>query len=169
MPNVKLLERRTYNLAFFFGPGLPLGFGNPSGPSATVALLFTAFFFGPSVGGGISVDGRASMATGVLAFGSDLLSPFELTAGIVLEFEDDGDSFGDSSLTTTGAGGWNFCKDLGDSLRVTIKLCLVDFLRGADVVVDLFVEAMMVVVLVLVRSCCCGRRDGVREGGKCFK
>ena len=145
---------------------MPLGFGNPSGPSAAPALLFGAFFLGPSVGGGIKVEGGlASLGTGVLAFESDLLSPFELAAtGIVVEFEEDGDSFnGDSSLTT-GAGGSNCCKSLGDSLRVMIWLCLVDFLRGPVGVVVLFDEAIVVRLLGKCGARSYGRRDGAGKG-----
>lgn len=94
----------TYNLAFFLGPGLPLGFGRPSGVSATPELLFTPFFLGPSVGGGIDEVGTGvPLATGVLDVESGGLSPFELVAtGRVFEVVDaDEDSFeGDSSLTT---------------------------------------------------------------------
>lgn len=94
------------------------------------------------------------------------MSPFELAAtGIVVEFEEDGDSFnGDSSLTTTGAGGSNCCKTLGDSLRVMIWLCLVDFLRGPVVVVGLFDEAIVVRLLGKCRARSYGRRDGAGKG-----
>ena len=86
---------------------------------------------------------------GVLAFESDLLSPFE---GIVVEFED-GDSFdGDSSsLTTTGTVGSNCCKRVDGSLRVTIKLCFVGFLRGPVEGVDLL--GVAIVVRLLGKRC----------------
>jgi hypothetical protein len=102
------------------------------------------------------------VGTGVLAFESDLVSPFELTStGIVVEFEDDGDSFdGDSSLTTTDAGGSNRCKTLDGSLRVTTRLCLVDFFRGPAAVVDLFDEAIVVRLLGMRCARSCGRRKG---------
>lgn len=92
----------TYNLAFFLGPGLPLGFGRPSGVNATPELLFTPFFLGPSVGGGIDDVGTGvPLATGVFDVDSGRLSPFELVAiGRVFEVVDEDSFEGDSSLTT---------------------------------------------------------------------
>lgn len=73
-----LLEICAYNLAFFFGPGLPRGFGNPSGPSAGPAALLTPFFLTISVGGGIDEGPGVEAATGVLVVESGTLSPVGL-------------------------------------------------------------------------------------------
>jgi len=89
------------NLAFFLGPGLPRGFGRPSGVNAT-APLFVPFFLGPSVGGGIDTLGMGvPLATGVFDADGSGLSPFELAVtGRVVEVADDDSFDGDSSLTT---------------------------------------------------------------------
>lgn len=122
----------TYNLAFFFGPGLPLGFGSPSGPSAGPDL-FTPFFLTTSVGGGIEDGTGVPTATGVLVVDSGGLSPFELGAtGSVFETVDEDSFDGDSSLTTfsslTGATA-NFWSCWGDIFSVTIMLTFDDFRR----------------------------------------
>jgi hypothetical protein len=92
----------TYNLGLFLGPGLPRGFGRPSGVNAGPALLFTPFFLGPSVGGGIdNVGTGVPLATGVFDADSGGLSPFELAAtGRVFEVVDEESFEGDSSLMT---------------------------------------------------------------------
>jgi hypothetical protein len=137
----------AYSLAFFLGPGLPLtlGIGSPSGPNATAALLFVPLFLGPSVGGGIKVWGvGVPTATGVLAFDSDLLSPFELAAtGSVLEVEDDGESLtGDGSLSSLISSlmgrGWRGRRSLDDSFNVTMREALFDFRRAFDAAVESF-------------------------------
>jgi hypothetical protein len=81
---------------------LPLGFGRPSGVNAGPALLFTPFFLGPSVGGGIDDVGTGvPPATGVFDVDSGGLSLFELAAiGRVFEVVDEESFDGDSSLTT---------------------------------------------------------------------
>lgn len=69
----------TYNLAFFFGPGLPLALGVVSDPKAAVELLLTpAFFLIASVGGGIDDETGVSVPFGTGVFGSDSTgaSPF---------------------------------------------------------------------------------------------
>lgn len=124
---------------------MPLGLGRPSGPNAGPAALLTPFFLTPSVGGGIDDVGiGVPAAAGVLAFGSDGLSPLELVArGSGIEFVDDDSFEGDSPLT--GAAGANFCRALGDSFKVTIKLPLVrveDFRRATDAVEGLLDEAI---------------------------
>jgi hypothetical protein len=100
---------------------------------------------GPSVGGGIKVCGAGvPTATGVLAFDSDLLSPFELEAtGRVLEVDDDGESLtGDgslSSLTSALMGrGAKDCKSFGDSFKVTMVEALFDFRRAFEAAVESF-------------------------------
>lgn len=92
----------TYNLAFFLGPGLPRGFGRPSGVNVTPTLLFVPFFLGPSAGGGIDDVGTGvPLATGVFDVDGGGISPFELAAtGRVFEVADDESFEGDSSLTT---------------------------------------------------------------------
>lgn len=134
----------TYNLAFFLGPGLPLGLGSPSGPKTGPALLFTPFFLTPSVGGGID-EGKGTgvpEAAGVLAFDSDGLSPFELgTTGCGFETVDDDSFDGDSSLT--GAAGSNLCRSLGDSLNVMTMLPFEDFRRAMVAVAGLLDEAIV--------------------------
>jgi hypothetical protein len=97
----------TYNLAFFFGPGLPRGFGRPSGVNATAELLFVPFFLGPSVGGGIDdVGAGVPLAIGVFDAEVGGLPPVEPVAtGRVFGVGDnasfEGDRLeGDSPLTT---------------------------------------------------------------------
>jgi hypothetical protein len=142
-------DLKTYNRAFFFGPGLPLGLGAPSGPNATPELLLTPFFLIPSVGGGISEGTGVPLATGVLEVDSGGLSPFELAAtGSVFEVDDDEESFeGDSSLicsslTWTGATS-KLCRALGDNFKVMIMLALDDFRRAPEAVDGLLEEAIV--------------------------
>ena len=133
----------TYNLAFFFGPGLPLGLGSPSGPNAGPALLFTPFFLTPSVGGGIDegtgVPVPVPVAAGVLAFESEAWSPLELDAtGGRFEIVDEDSFDGDSSLTSVT--GSNFCRALGGRWIVWIKLGFDDFRRPAEAIAGLVDE-----------------------------
>lgn len=87
----------TYNLAFFFGPGFPLGFGSPSGPNAPGADLFGPFFLTPSVGGGINAE---PLGIGVLVFDSAGFSGEMMgaTEGIVAESVESEPFDGESSL-----------------------------------------------------------------------
>ncbi len=128
----------TYNLAFFLGPGFPLGLGNPSGPSCGPAHLFTPFFLTPSVGGSISDGTGVPFGTGVLGEDSvGAFSPFELevVAGIGFERVDDESFDGDSSLTTsltsclTGPAGSNRWSSFDDSFKETMRVLLDDFRR----------------------------------------
>jgi len=136
----------TYNLAFFLGPGLPLTFGAPSGPRATPELLFTPFFFGPSVGGGIDDGAGVLPAAGVFEVDSDGLSPFELSAtGRVFDVVDEESFNGDSSLMATSEG--NFANALGESFKVTINEAFDDLRRAVGVVVGLFVDAIVRIVM----------------------
>lgn len=92
----------TYNLALFFGPGLPLTLGVVSDPKAAVELLLTpAFFLIASFGGGIN-DGTGvavPFGAGVSGFDSDGASPFWLVAtGKVLGIVEVDSFDGESSL-----------------------------------------------------------------------
>jgi hypothetical protein len=137
--HVRPAKGNTYNLAFFFGPGLPLGLGSPSGPNEGPALLLTPFFFTPSVGGGMDEGTGVPLAAGVLTFDSDGLSPFELGAtGGGFEIDDDDSFDGDSSLTSVA--GSNLCRALGGSLKVKIKLLFEDFRRPAEGIAGLLDE-----------------------------
>ena len=122
----------TYNLAFFLGPGLPLGFGRPSGVNAGPTLRFTPLFLGPSVGGGIDDVGTGvPLATGVFDDDSGGLSPLELGAtGRVFEVDDEESFDGDSSLTAGFSS--NLWRILGDSFSLAIKDTLDDFRRAAE-------------------------------------
>lgn len=136
----------THNLAFFFGPGLPLTLGGASGPNATPELLLTPFFFTPSVGGGID-EGTGvpvPVGAGVFEFDSDGPSPLELVAATsnVVEVADDESFDGDSSLTLTGAGS-NCCKALGDNFKAMIMLPFDDFRRAPEAAEGLVVEAIV--------------------------
>jgi hypothetical protein len=116
--------------------------GSPSGPNTGPALLFTPFFFIPSVGGGIDEGTGVPAAAGVLAFDSDGLSPFELGAmSCGFEIVDDDSFEGDSSLTV--AAGSNLCRALGDTLKVMIMLPFEDFRRPTEAVAGLLDEAIV--------------------------
>lgn len=71
----------TYNLGFFLGPGFPLGFGRPSGPSSPAADLLVPgpfagpLFLGPSVGGNIAVELGVLADAGVSVFDSCFIPP----------------------------------------------------------------------------------------------
>lgn len=151
----------SYNLAFFFGPGLPLTLGGASGPSAA-AVLLPPFFLTVSVGGGINEGPGVPIGAGVLELDSDGLSPFELVAtggaaGVAVVGEGFFLTGVASSLAGIGAGdgvgGENRCKALGDSFRVTIS-CL----RGVFAVVDFrlgvgmaFADEDIVMLLMVAR------------------
>jgi hypothetical protein len=131
---------------------LPLGLGSPSGPNAGPALLFTPFFFTPSVGGGIDegtgvpVPVPVPVAAGVLAFDSEGMSPLELDAtGGGFDIVDDESFDGDSSLTSVT--GSNICRALGGSLNVKIKLGFDDFRRPAEAIAGLLDEDIVVLMV----------------------
>lgn len=151
------------SLAFFLGPGLPLGFGCPSGINAGPALLFTPFFLGPSVGGGIDDVGTGvPLATGVFDVDSGGLSLFELVAtGRVFEMVDEESFEGDSSLTAGFSSNLGRCLD--DTFNLTIKVGLLDdFLRAAEAGV-LVMEAIVDDVMKMGRKLCVGERIGLRD------
>jgi hypothetical protein len=135
------MDLATYNLAFFFGPGLPLTLGGASGPRATAELLLTPFFFTPSDGGGIDELG-VSTAAGVLDADSDGFPPCELAATAkVSEVAGEATSFkGDSSFTMASAP--NLARLLGDSLSVTSRGVLEGFRRTDEAMADCFADAM---------------------------
>ena len=136
----------TYNLAFFFGPGLPLTLGTASAPKATAELLFTPFFLTPSVGGGMEAGTGVPLGAGVLEFGSDGFSPFELAAtGRVFDVADDESFDGDSSLTGVVA---NLCRACGDNFRVTIRFPFDDDFRRAPELVEILVEVAITKVVM---------------------
>lgn len=96
----------TYSLGFFFGPGLPLILAIGSDPFAAAALLFTPFFFGPSVGGPMGACDGVPAAAGVPGVDSETLSPFDAAGACSLGtgVGAGGDSFtGDSSLMDDGS------------------------------------------------------------------
>lgn len=64
----------TYNLAFFFGPGLPLILAVGSLALATAALRLTPFFLGFSVGGPMVACDGVPLAAGVLGLDGEALS-----------------------------------------------------------------------------------------------
>lgn len=139
----------TYNLAFFLGPGLPRGFGSPSGPNDGPAARFTPFFLGISDGGGMSDAFGVPAATGVLELDSDGLSPLGLMAaagaagwlgGAIV-----GTSFdGDSSLTRGTS--INLCRILGDTFNLIIIEPFDDFRRTAEGVEVLVIEAIVMLM-----------------------
>lgn len=135
------MYQATYNLAFFFGPGLPLTLGVRSPPKATVELLLTPFFFTPSDGGGIDEFGVPT-AAGVLAADSEGFPPCELaTIAMVSEVVGEETSLkGDSSFTR--ASGSNLASLVGDSLRVTRRGVLEGFRRTEEAVAGDFAEPM---------------------------
>jgi hypothetical protein len=113
-------QDETYSFAFFFGPGLPLGFRSPSA-AAEVLLIPFPVFFTPSVGGSIAVKPSVPLAAGVLGFDSEAFSPGEEVAPRrVLDVVDDAVFDSTSSLMiATGANGSRLC---GDSLSLMIRL-----------------------------------------------
>jgi len=69
----------------FFGPGLPLGFNNPS---ACADVLFPPPFpfLTPSAGGGIAVESSVPLGAGVFPFDTDAFSAGEFVeAGSVCD------------------------------------------------------------------------------------
>jgi len=127
---------------------LPRGFGSPSGPNAGPAALFTPFFLGISVGGGISDEFGVPAATGVFELDSDGLSPLELMAAGAsgwLGGAIAGTSFdGDSSLTRGTS--INLCKVLGDTFNLMIIEPFDDFRRTAEGVEVLVIEAIVMLM-----------------------
>jgi len=145
---------------------LPLGFGCPSGISAGPALLFTPFFLGPSVGGGIdNVGTGVPLATGVFDADSGGLSPFELAAiGRVFEVVDEESFEGDSSLMTGLSA--NLWRCLGDTFNLTIKADLELFRLAAEagcgLVTEAVVDAIVIVIGDVKKNRGFGRR-GIRQ------
>jgi len=89
------------------------------------------------VGTGVPVP--VPVAAGVLAFESEGMSPLELDAtGGRFEIVDDDSFDGDSSLTSVT--GSNFCRALGGSLIMWIKLAFDDFRRPAVAIAGLVDE-----------------------------
>jgi hypothetical protein len=133
----------TYNLAFFFGPGLPLTLGTASVPNATPELLLTPFFLTPSVGGGIDEGtGVPLVVAGVFEADSDGLSPCELAAA-GSEFEVVGEESFDGTSSFMSGAGPNFDRASGDSFNVTINAPLDDFRRAVEVVDSCLTGAMV--------------------------
>ncbi len=64
----------AYNLAFFFGPGLPLILAVGSLLFAAAAFLFTPFFLGLSVGGPIGACEGVPLGAGVPGLDGEALS-----------------------------------------------------------------------------------------------
>lgn len=166
------------SLAFFFGPGFPLGLGSPSGPSATPELLFTPFFLGTSVGGGISEGTGVPFGTGVLVVDSMGFSADGVGAvmGIVLEGVEVESFDGESSLILasltscfTSAAGSNLRKALGDNFRVMIRLPFDDdFRRAFEAVVDLLGGAIELRLVFLMVGWLCNRWEATVSGSKSF-
>jgi hypothetical protein len=145
----------TYNLAFFFGPGLPLILGGASGPRATAELLLMPFFFTPSDGGGIDDGVGVPLAAGVFEADSDGLSPCELAAtGMVFDTVGEDESLeGDSSLTSDSDP--TVARLLGDSFNVTSSDVFDDFRRTVEAVAGCLAEG-------IVRIAMGGEEDGGR-------
>jgi hypothetical protein len=164
--NIGVEGNATYSLAFFLGPGFPLGFGRPSGVNTGPALLFTPFFFGPSVGGGIDDVGTGvPLATGVFELDSGGLSPFELGAtGRVFEAVDEDSFEGDSSLTTGFSA--NLSRTLGDKFNVMINDVFDDFRRAAETVWGFVTEDIAIAVMLMMKVCEEGWRFSVAGFGK---
>jgi hypothetical protein len=145
--------RETYNLAFFLGPGFPLGFGSPSGPNETPEALFIPFFLIPSVGGGINDGTGVPFGMGVVVvvvvlstgFSADVLGA---VVGIVLESVEDESFEGVSSLTScasccAGAAASNLCRALDDSCNVMIIAPFDDFRRAVEGIAGLLDGAIV--------------------------
>ena len=143
-------DDRTYNLAFFLGPGLPLTFGGASGPS-TAAVLLPPFFLTMSAGGGINDGLGVPTVAGVLGVDSDGLSPLELVATGGADVVVMGaDSFDGVSSSLVGvATGSNFLNDSGDNLRMTTLLLVGfedDFRRLGGTAAAFEVEAIVILM-----------------------
>jgi hypothetical protein len=115
----------TYNLTLFFGPGLPLGFSNPSAAAELLLTLVFAGFLMLSAGGSMAVELSVLLGAGVLGVESEPFSSGgDIATGIVFDVVDDGAFDSSSSLIVgTGAKRARLC---GESVRVTIRV-LVDF------------------------------------------
>lgn len=120
----------TDSFCFFFGPGLPLGLGSPSGVSCAAPRLAPGFGpgmpfrFAPVAGGASELDGvliplAAGVAAGVAAaesvgFSDGVGSPTWATG--VSDDEDCAcDDFDDGSVACGNLERWS-----GDSLRMTV-------------------------------------------------
>jgi hypothetical protein len=143
------INRGTYSLGFFFGPGLPLGFGRPSVPSDPRPL------FDPGMGPFLFLGGSAGVAPSV--------------GGAGVEFESDGLSveelfFLASGFSSTTASGVEIdgvdCDSFGDGLgrkrarradgrrRMTTFFCLFilstrPLVSGGEVMVEGGVDMVM--------------------------
>lgn len=140
----------TYSLGFFFGPGLPLGFGRPSAVTFAVAAeRLTPFFFVPS--GGAMTEGvpsAAGVAVGVAAFESDAgaSSGFEFAGALDADADADGDSLVsagvvessiDSCLTRSSG---NISRSFEGETLSTSKERLVDVLFEGGAIVPMCIE-----------------------------
>lgn len=111
----------TYSFTLFFGPGLPLGFNNPSAAAELLLTPVFAAFLTPSVGGGMAVEVSGPLGAGVLEFDSEALSPGEdVVAGNVFDVVDDG-AFDSGSSLMIGTGAKR-TRLLAESFRVMIRL-----------------------------------------------
>jgi hypothetical protein len=118
----------TYNLAFFFGPGLPRTLGGASGPRAAAEFLLIPFFLMPSDGGGMDELGVPT-AAGVLGADSDGF-PLAATATESEVVGEETSLRGDSSFTEASDG--NLASFLGVIWRVMMCEPLEDFRRAAE-------------------------------------
>ena len=120
----------TYSFCFFLGPGLPLGFGTPSCPSAPAPLFApgrgpgTPFRLPFAWGGARVLDGVlapltgagvAADSTGVSAAGDGSMT--WATGASEADEVDLDDDFADGSAATWG----NLTRWSGDSLRTAIR------------------------------------------------
>jgi hypothetical protein len=113
--------RATYSFTLFFGPGLPLGFNNPSAAAELLLTPIFPVFLTPSVGGGMAVELSGPLGAGVLEFDSEAFSPGEdIAAGSVFDVVDDG-AFDSGSSLMIGTGAKR-TRLLGESFRVMIRL-----------------------------------------------
>jgi hypothetical protein len=113
--------RATYSFTLFFGPGLPLGFNNPSAAAELLLIPVFPAFLTPSTGGGIAVEVSGPLGAGVFEFDSEALSPGEdVAAGNVFDVVDDG-AFDSGSSLMIGTGAKR-TRLLGESFRMMIRL-----------------------------------------------
>jgi hypothetical protein len=113
-----LTRGRTYSF-LFFGPGLPLGFNNPS---AAIEALLPPFFLTTSVGGGIAVEPSVALGAGVSGLDSETFSSGDdVATGRVFDVVDDG-AFGSASTLVSTASKGNCLRALGASGSLTRRL-----------------------------------------------
>jgi hypothetical protein len=140
----------TYSF-LFFGPGLPLGFNNPSACADVFFAPPFPFLTTPSAGGGMAIESSVPLGAGVFAFDPDAFSAGEFVeAGSVCDVVDEA-GFDSEYIPTTAS---NSDLILGDIFNVTIR----DFLLDGRALPVVDGEALVVpaMAMVMLRSRCCG-------------